>query len=127
MSASRAAAARLWLAAWTIASAAALTVPGVRSLSYFEEWGPRGIRESDGTDRPVAAAVAALTELGGHPALTGDSPDGTAWAVGAITPSGIVVLLANLADRSRELTVRTPAGSTSARLEAFGWTRIVLR
>ncbi len=115
------------LAAWTIASAAALTVPGVRSLSYFEEWGPRGIRESDGTDRPVAAAVAALTELGGHPALTGDSPDGTAWAVGAITPSGIVVLLANLADRSRELTVRTPAGSTSARLEAFGWTRIVLR
>lgn len=115
------------LAAWTIASAAALTVPGVRSLSYFEEWGPRGIRESDGTDRPVAAAVAALAELGGRPALTGDSPDGTAWAVGALTPAGAVVLLANLDRRSRQLTVRMPNGSASARLAAFEWTRVVLR
>lgn len=115
------------LAAWTIAGAAALTVPGVRSLSYFEEWGPRGIRDSNGTDRPVAAAVAAVAGLGGHPALTGDSPDGTAWAVGATTAAGTIVLLANLDDRSRELTVRTPHGSASARLEAFDWTRIVLR
>ncbi|MCT2086958.1 hypothetical protein M3D75_12590 [Microbacterium enclense] len=115
------------LAAWTIASAAALTVPGVRSLTYFEEWGPRGIRNSDGTDRPVAAAIAALAELGAYPTLTGDSPDGTTWAVGALTPAGTVLLLANLDDRSRELAVRTPHGSARARLDAFGWTRMVVR
>ena len=115
------------LAAWTIASAAALTVPGVRSLTYFEEWGPRGIRRPDGTDRPVAAAVAALADLGGHPALTGDSPDGSLWAVGALTASGAVVLLANLDGRDRDLEVRTPRGSAAVRLGGFGWTRIVLR
>lgn len=114
------------LAAWTIASAAALTVPGVRSLTYFEEWGARGIRRPDGTDRPVAAAIAALAELGGHPALTGDSPDGSVWAVGALTPWGAVVLLANLDHRARDLEVRTPRGSTSVRLERSGWARIVL-
>ena len=34
------------LAAWTIASAAALAVPGVASIAYFEEWGARGIRSA---------------------------------------------------------------------------------
>ena len=36
------------LAAWTVASAAALAVPGVASVAYFEEWGdarhPLGFR-----------------------------------------------------------------------------------
>ena len=37
------------LAAWTIASAAALAVPGVASIAYFEEWGDRGIRSTGGS------------------------------------------------------------------------------
>ena len=33
-------------AAWTICSIAALAVPGVRSICFFEAWGPRGIRSA---------------------------------------------------------------------------------
>ena len=108
------------LAAWTVASAAALAVPGVATLALFEEWGPRGIRAADGTAHPVAAAVAALAALSGAPALRGDSPDGLVWAVGARTPGGDVVLIANLdrvartvevgVDDRETRTVAVPAG-----------------
>lgn len=112
------------LGAWTVASAAALSVPGVRSLSYFEEWGPRGIRHEDGTDRPVAAAAAALADLAGHPALVGDSPDGRVWALGALTPEGPVILVANLGEHPRTLSVETPTTRTSLRIDAREWARI---
>ncbi len=64
------------LAAWTIASAAALAVPGVATLAYFEEWGPRGVRTADGAALPVLAAVSALAAMAGAPGSRGDSPDG---------------------------------------------------
>jgi hypothetical protein len=101
------------LAAWTIASAAALAVPGVAGLAYFEEWGDRGIRSSDGDPFPVARAIAALAELSTPRAtlLWGDSPDGLVWAVGARRDDGDLVLVANLDRRPRELTV-TVAGSS---------------
>ncbi|MFK4807295.1 hypothetical protein ACI3KX_15675, partial [Microbacterium sp. ZW CA_36] len=73
------------LAAWTVASAAALAVPGVATLAYFEEWGPRGVRMSDGTTLPVFDAVSALAALAGATGLRGDSPDGLVWAIGART------------------------------------------
>ena len=73
------------LAAWTIASAAALAIPGVASLAWFEEWGPRGIRSADGDETPAAAALRALATLSGGDLLSGDSPDGRVWAIGAAT------------------------------------------
>ena len=101
------------LAAWAVASAAALAVPGVATLALFEEWGPRGIRHSDGSPRPVLAAVTALSELAGSPGLRGDSPDGRVWAIGARTPDGAVVLAANLGRDSRTVTIDTPDGSVT--------------
>ncbi|MDR6168481.1 hypothetical protein QE367_002685 [Microbacterium paludicola] len=97
------------LAAWTIASAAALAVPGVASLTFFESWGPRGILDSDGTALPVAEAIAALAGLAGGELLSGSSPDGLVWAVGAEHRGEITVLAANLDTRPRTLTVTTPA------------------
>ncbi|MBW9094339.1 hypothetical protein JNB62_11655 [Microbacterium jejuense] len=100
------------LAAWTVASAAAFAVPGVATLAYFEEWGPRGLRTADGTARPLLDAVTALAALAGEPGLRGDSPDGLVWALGARTDEGDVVLVANLDRRTRTVEVELPGGGT---------------
>ena len=107
------------LAAWTIASAAALAVPGVASLSFFEEWGPRGIRTSSGQALPAAAAVEELAALATPDArgserprlLTGDSPDGLVWAIGTATSTSTRLLAANLDSRERRIRVTHPAGA----------------
>lgn len=115
------------LAAWTIASAAALAVPGVAGLSYFEDWGPRGIRRDDGSERPVAAAVRALAALSGSSLLHGASPDGLVWAIGAVDAGGQGhVLVASLADEERTVGVATPQGRTDVHLAPFAWARIGL-
>ncbi|TXR55777.1 hypothetical protein [Quadrisphaera setariae] len=114
------------LAAWTIASAAALAVPGVASLTYFEEWGPRGIRTADGDDLPVAAALRALADLAGGERLVGPSPDGLVWAVGATRGRTTTVLAANLDTRPRRLVVETPWGSLITGLGAGAWSASTL-
>lgn len=115
------------LAAWTVASAAALAVPGVASLTFFEEWGPRGIRTSDGADRPVAGAVRALAELRGE-LLSGASPDGLVWAIGA-TPAEAgrsAVLVANLDRHARTVEVRHDQDSWSVPLAPGRWARLMM-
>ncbi|WP_243061695.1 hypothetical protein [Humibacter sp. RRB41] len=123
------------LAAWTIASVAALAVPGVATLAYFEEWGARGIRSASGEDLPVAAAVRRMAQLSGCELLSGDSADGMVWAIGAVTPHGgpahgiaadraAIVLVANLDDRVRTATVRTPSGVSTATVPAGGWVEL---
>ncbi|MDQ1125591.1 hypothetical protein QE428_000624 [Microbacterium sp. SORGH_AS 505] len=91
------------LAAWTVASAAALAVPGVASLAFFEEWGPRGIRASDGTDLPVASALRELAAGSGGALLWGDSPDGLVWAIGHRRGRRTTLLVANLDRAARSL------------------------
>lgn len=110
------------LAAWSIASAAALAVPGVASLTYFEQWGPRGLRTADGAALPVRAALEALTDLQGGQLLTAASPDGLLWAIGARREEHDDVLVANLSGRSRCARVAI-AGVTEERLEIapVGW------
>ncbi len=110
------------LAAWTVAAVAALAVPGVATLSLFEEWGPRGIRDTTGSPYPVAAAVEALARLRGE-LLTGASPDGLVWAIGARDAASTTVLVANLDRAPRTVTVRTPEGSVTASAEPFTWVR----
>ncbi|MBU4466129.1 MAG: hypothetical protein KKH75_09830 [Actinobacteria bacterium] len=101
------------LSAWTIASAAAFAVPGVASIAFFEEWGPRGLRDGEGRERPAAAALRALSTLSGSTLLWGSSPDGLVWAIGGRGAAGTSVLIANLDTRERDITI--VAGSTSSR------------
>lgn len=116
------------LAAWTIASVAACAVPGVASLSYFEEWGGRGIRSSAGDELPVAEAIRALAGLSGSTLLSGESPDGLLWAVGAWDGDGTqTVLVANLDRVSRSLYVLTPHSRASLHLGPYEWTSVVVR
>ena len=113
------------LAAWTLASAAALAVPGVASLAFFEEWGERGIRTSAGEPYPVASAIEALADLcaSGGRMLWGASPDGLVWAIGARTDEGDVALVSNLDRTTRHVTVTTDDAETTASIPAFGWLR----
>ena len=118
------------LAAWTVASAAALVVPGVASLTYFEEWGPRGIRSSSGEPFPPAHALRAVHALTGGRLLAGDSPDGLVWAIGsqvgdATGPDRITtVLVANIDHRERALTIETAGGAASVVLPPLSWTEL---
>jgi hypothetical protein len=114
------------LAAWMVASVAAFAEPGVATLAYFEEWGPRGVRASDGTPHPVFDAITALAELAGKPGLRGDSPDGLVWAIGARTDDGTTVLAANVGRDERAVTIQTPEGSLTATLAAGTFQRLFL-
>ncbi|WP_180969095.1 hypothetical protein [Microbacterium aurantiacum] len=114
------------LAAWTIASAAAFAVPGVASLVWFEEWGPRGIRDTDGTALPVADALRQLADLSardGAEMLTGPSPDGLVWAIGCRVGDRDDILIANVADRDRSVEVVTSRGSETVCLAPASITR----
>lgn len=102
------------LAAWTVASYAAICAGAavaadaeVASVDYFEATGPRGIRDASGPF-PVASAIAAIAELGGGRLLVPAAalPEGV-QLVGAARPDGSWrVLLANLSERSVAVVVR---------------------
>jgi hypothetical protein len=90
-------------AAWTVASAAALAIPGVASLTFFESWGPRGILDSSGAPYPVAGALRDVADLAGSPQLDAAGQPPGVWVLAARTTSGDVALLANL--RSTPVTL----------------------
>ncbi|TDE08343.1 hypothetical protein [Jiangella asiatica] len=109
------------LAAWTIASAAALAVPGVASLTYFEEWGPRGVRSASCDPFPVATAISHLAAAAGARALHGESPDGLVWAVGARHGDHDVVFTSNLDIATRTIAVSLDGRERRVVLPALSW------
>ncbi len=105
-------------AAWTLASVAALTGPGVASLTFAETSGPRGVLDQDGAPKPVTVVLDRVSELRGRPVLATEGPtDLAAFAVG--TAAGTVLLLANLTAARREVAVRTPEDTTTVVLEPW--------
>ncbi|BAJ74974.1 hypothetical protein MTES_2010 [Microbacterium testaceum StLB037] len=107
------------LAAWTVASLAALTTPGIASVAFFEEWGPRGIRSSSGEPYPVAEALDVLASLAGSSVEVGCSADSRVWVMRVTTAEGRVTLAANLDERARDVRV----GAGRMRLPAGAWLR----
>lgn len=113
------------LGAWTIASAAALAIPGVASLSWFETWGPRGLLAADGTRTPAADAIDALIALIGGTLLQGSSPDGRLWAIGSRTGEHDVILVANLDRVTRHASVSLPGRAPIERtVPAGSWVEV---
>ena len=108
------------LAAWTIASAAAIGIAGVNSITFFEERGPRGIQSAEGDAYPVHAAVKELSELVGGNLLTGESPDGLLWAIG----SGSSVLVANLQGEAAQFEIELNGATKTIDLPAYAWQKI---
>ncbi|HEX8488557.1 MAG TPA: hypothetical protein VF642_08445, partial [Propionibacteriaceae bacterium] len=99
-------------AAWTLGSVAALTVPGIESLTYYELEGPGGLGGDEGP-YPVGELLEWLAAASGRRVLHADAPGGiTAYAVASDTAVGVDVLVANLTDRHR--TVRLHDARRSA-------------
>lgn len=110
------------LGAWAVASAAALAVPGVASVTWFEQWGPRGIHTSEGTPLPVATAITALADQSGGALLSAASPDGLVWAVGVrAQDSTWTALLANLDGVPRPVELDVDGQARRETLPPFGW------
>lgn len=95
------------LAAWTVASAAALAVDGVASIAYFETWGPRGVVSASGSRYPVAGAIEALVALSGSERLAVHGilpPD--VWVAAVRRDGADTVLVANLGSRDTRVAFR---------------------
>ena len=105
--------------AWTVASAAALAVPGVASLTY--EQVPAALAEL-GRDDARADAASARSADGAATArneqdvlVTADSEDGLVWAIG----DGRTLLLANLSSHPR--SIRLPGRPEPLALAPVSW------
>ncbi|MEN9955244.1 MAG: hypothetical protein RLY34_51 [Actinomycetota bacterium] len=110
------------LAAWVIASAAATSVSGVDSITWFEQWGPRGLASETGQEYPAAMAVRQLASLAGHDLYTGESPDGFVWAMGAQDSAGNLTGLASNLHRHPMVVEVTIEGQTHhIELDALEW------
>ena len=92
-------------ASWTLASVAALALPGVASLCYYETLGPRGARRADGTRTAAGAVLDQVAALRGRDVHAASGPDGIA-VLPVAGDAGLLVLLGNLTPRERTVRVR---------------------
>ena len=112
------------LLAWTVASAAALAIEGVSSVTWFEASGPRGLRDADGHAFPVATALDWLADIAGAPLLWASrAPEGL-WALGARKGDTSIVLVASLRAKPATVTIATSDGEQRIELPAYGARRL---
>ncbi len=117
------------LSAWTIASAAALAEGGATSITWFEETGPRGITNDDGTPFPVRDAIAAVHAISGKPLLvpsTTSTDESLTWVLGARTPSGARLLIARLGDTAEDVLIDVDGHEVSITGEPGTWQAVDL-
>jgi hypothetical protein len=110
-------------AAWVLGSIAALSIPGVQSISYFESEGPRGISTPTGlTD--AGKVLAAIAALRGHNVLKvlGVRSGLVLYPVQA--DDEIVLFAANLTQKLMTGKVQLPSGST-AEIALEPWSAII--
>jgi hypothetical protein len=108
-------------AAWLVAAAAALAVPGVAGVCWAEAWGPRGFGEADGRPFPAAEALAWLAAIAGWEAcaVRGTLPPDVG-VLAARRAGELVVLAANLGDGSARVAVNLGPGTTGGVLRRLG-------
>ena len=110
-------------AAWVLGSIAALSIPGVQSISYFESEGPRGISTPTGlTD--AGKVLASIAALRGHNVLKvlGVRSGLVLYPVQA--DDEIVLFAANLTQKLMTGKVQLPSGST-AEIALEPWSAII--
>lgn len=118
------------LAAWLVASAAAISVPGVDSLTYFEQWGPRGVQSAEGIAYPILEVINILRALSGSKFFSGSSPDGLIWAMSfsADQTNGAsnILLVANLRGQVAKVELDTGGQVSALELDAYSWKKILI-
>ena len=105
--------------AWTVASFAVLAAAGVASASYFEEWGPRGLMDSDGTPYPVFDAIQQLHALRGQTLLVPQQSGQDLFVFGAFSADTVTVLAANLSAEERFVEFESEFASGQITVEPF--------
>ena len=110
-------------AGWMLGSIAALTLPGVDSVSYFEASGPRGLRTDSGDDTPAGRLLAGLAALRGADVLNvdGESPGLVLYPV--LAGSGVVLFAANLTPQPARAAIRLDDGAIT-NLDIPAWTAV---
>lgn len=113
-------------ATWLLGSIAALSLPGVESLSYFEASGLRGLIAEDGTPTPAFRLFEKLAALRGAEVLeTPHSVPGLVlYPVSA--GSGVVLFAANLTAEPLSVAVRLEDGGANT-LDIPAWQHTALR
>ena len=112
-------------AAWLLGSIAALTLPGVESISYFEASGPKGLLTKDGTPTPALQILEKLAALRGADVLQveGAVPGLVLYPVTA--DSGVLLFAANLTAAPLRTAVRLEAGEYTRTLDIPAWSAII--
>ena len=112
--------------AWTIASAAAFSVPGVRSISFFEASGPRGLVTGDGQLTHAGEAMEWLTGIAGTGLWSPTAPSGDVWLIAGGAPPHLTLLAANVGRHAERRTVRIASHTLELALEPAQAMRIEL-
>jgi D-apionolactonase len=113
--------AETFTAAWMLGSIAAMTLPGVESLSYFEASGPRGLLTDDGTPTPAFELLVKLAALRGADVLEveGNVPGLVLYPVRA--DSAVVLFAANLTPEPLRTAVRFEHGESIQTVALPAW------
>ncbi len=112
------------LTAWLVASAAASSIDGIASLSFFEASGPRGV-----AGHPAAEAFAWLRELSGRPLLDVDPatpPPAGVWMLAADVSGCPVALVANLNSEPASVSLTLNSHTVDVTLEPLTARRVPL-
>ncbi|WP_138945897.1 hypothetical protein [Plantibacter sp. M259] len=131
------------LGAWVVGSVAALAVPGVESLSYFEATGPRGLVAADGTLTAAGRALEWIAELSGRQRVAVEIGGvslgaGSPVAVPSVSSAGVtaiaavdaagetVVILGNLGETPVRVVLTGAPESHTVDLAAGAVARVVV-
>jgi hypothetical protein len=100
-------------AAWLLGSIAALTLPGVESLSYFEISGPRGLLTDAGAPTPAFRLFEKLAALRGADVLEVQHTVLGLVLYPVRADTGVLLCAANLTAEPLRVAVRLEHGYTS--------------
>lgn len=112
-------------AAWMLGSIAALTVPGVESISYFEASGPRGFLTDDGTPTPASQILEKLAALRGADVLDVDDRVQGLILYPIKSDSGVLLFAANLTPEPLRTAVRVERGKYTRTIDIPAWSAII--
>lgn len=109
------------LAAWVIASFCAFAIEGVASITWFEQWGPRGAADIAGNPYPAFHAIRLLSELAGKEISIARDISEKNWALGYQGPNGPVVVASNISSSPIEFEVSFNGLTNTLKLEPFAF------
>ncbi len=114
------------LGAWLIASAAAFAISGVSSITWFEQWGPRGLADNLGREYAAGIAFRTLSELQGGDLYSSDSIDGKIWGLASVKNGVTKILASNLHHQPVSFSISVQGVRRSIELGALSWAQVNL-